>query len=359
MPQQKEQQKSSILFLIGNGFDLGLNMKTSYADVYETYVKTPSKSEVIQNFKNELSKRKPLDKWSDFEMGMADYAKTLSNESELIECVRDFKSHMIEHLQAENDKMLSLIKSCDDAYKLYEELDQSFTKFYSSLTPNVKTKLNQIVGNINRANFNIITFNYTTVLDELIALKSQFVSHQMPLAYLWNISEIAKPLHIHGTLNQAVVLGVDNAKQLQNLTYKLSKRGSRAFIKTYFNQNYDDGKVLQAKKLIAESSVICTYGFSMGESDKTWIDLLIEWLKDSPDHHLIIYQYDQEKYPMSITDALMDTEEDKKKILSQYLKLTDPNLLEQIHIPIGYDIFNFNFIRVEAHTPPTPKIMSE
>ena len=62
---------------------------------------------------------------------------------------------------------------------------------------------------------------------------------------------------------------------------------------------------------------------------------------------------------MSITDALMDTEEDKKKILSQYLKLTDPNLLEQIHIPIGYDIFNFNFIRVEAHTPPTPKIMSE
>lgn len=348
MPQQKEQQRSSILFLIGNGFDLGLNMKTSYADVYETYVKTPSKSEVIQNFKNELSQRKPFDKWSDFEMGMADYAKTLSNESELIECVRDFKSHMIEHLQAENDNMLSLIKSHDNTYEVSKELDKSFTEFYSSLTPNVKTKLNQIVGNITRANFNIITFNYTTVLDELIKLKK------------WGeVSIYNSPLHIHGTLSKDVVLGVDNAEQLQNSIYKLSNRGSRAFIKTYFNQNYDDEKVLRAKKLIAESSVICTYGFSMGESDKTWVDLLIEWLKNSPDHHLIIYQYDQEKYPMSIADALMDTEEDKKEILSQYLKLTDPNLLEQIHIPIGYDIFNFNFIRVKAHTPPTPKIMSE
>lgn len=359
MPQQKEQQRSSILFLIGNGFDLGLNMKTSYADVYETYVKTPSKSEVIQNFKNELSKRKPLDKWSDFEMGMADYAKTLSNESELIECVRDFKSHMVEHLQAENDKMLSLIKSCDNVYKIFRELNKSFTEFYSSLTPNDQAKLNQVIGKFSHAKLNIITFNYTTVLDELIALKSKFNDDQLPLGFLWSIGEISKPLHIHGILNQAVVLGVDNAEQLQNSTYKLSKRGSRAFVKTYFNQNYDNGKVLQAKKLIAESSVICTYGFSMGESDKTWVDLLIEWLKGSPDHHLIVYQYDQKSYHQYAFEEIMNDEDDKKEILFQYLKLTDPNLLEQIHIPIGYDIFNFNFIRVKAHTPPTPKIMSE
>ena len=82
----------NITFIIGNGFDLNLGMSTKYSDMYEEYVKSPSSSETIQKFKNELAARTPYDKWTDFEMGMADYAKSFSSEKELTECVRDFKN---------------------------------------------------------------------------------------------------------------------------------------------------------------------------------------------------------------------------------------------------------------------------
>lgn len=56
------QLVSPVTFIIGNGFDIGLGMKTRYSDVYDEYVKTPSATEVIRAFKEELSNRTPYDK---------------------------------------------------------------------------------------------------------------------------------------------------------------------------------------------------------------------------------------------------------------------------------------------------------
>ena len=36
-----------VTFLIGNGFDLNLGMKTRYTDMYDSYIKSESKSTVI------------------------------------------------------------------------------------------------------------------------------------------------------------------------------------------------------------------------------------------------------------------------------------------------------------------------
>ena len=81
----------STLFLIGNGFDLNCGMKTAYRDIYPEYFSEPSDSETINTFKHNISSQ--IDTWGDFEMAMADYAKNLNSESELLECVRDFSSY--------------------------------------------------------------------------------------------------------------------------------------------------------------------------------------------------------------------------------------------------------------------------
>ena len=41
-----------IVYLIGNGFDLNLGLKTSYRDFYKKYIKQKSNSEIVENFKN-------------------------------------------------------------------------------------------------------------------------------------------------------------------------------------------------------------------------------------------------------------------------------------------------------------------
>ena len=80
--ENSTQREPVITFILGNGFDLSLHMKTGYSHVYSTYVDTPSSSYTIAAFKSELRNRTPFDKWSDFEMGMAEYAQSLSSEEE-------------------------------------------------------------------------------------------------------------------------------------------------------------------------------------------------------------------------------------------------------------------------------------
>ena len=144
------QLVSPVTFIIGNGFDIGLGMKTRYSDVYDEYVKTPSATEVIRAFKEELSNRTPYNKWSDFEMGMAEYAKTLASEDELVECVRDFKGHMVRHLEAENKRKVDLIRDKVYADQLVRELDRSLDQFYAGFAPNVRTQLSQLIGGLFR-----------------------------------------------------------------------------------------------------------------------------------------------------------------------------------------------------------------
>ena len=189
------------------------------------------------------------------------------------------------------------------------------------------------------AQYNIITFNYTTVIEELFSAKSR--KHQIIMP---------TPIHIHGSLARDVVLGVDNIEQLNGLSYKISRKGKRAFVKPYFNEQYDTSRVSIAQKMISESSIICTYGFSMGESDKTWVNLLVDWLKMDSSHHLVVYQYDQTEYKYCHFDELMDVEEIKKEQLMQQMEIMNDSIFDQIHIPIGYDIFNFHFEKVIPNT---------
>ena len=318
----------NVTFIIGNGFDLGLNMKTKYADVYEGYIKAPSSSNVIINFKEELKSRSVdnYENWSDFEMGMAEYAKFLLTEDELMECVRDFKGYMVKHLQEENKRMQEIIKSASNQRELITELKRSLDSFHNSLIPNDRNQISKIMNGamIKRT---YITFNYTSTLESFLGL---YFKHD-------KVMETA-PVHIHGTLGRDVVLGIDNVEQIKGSSFSLTSKGERAFVKTAFNKQYDNARVDAAKNIILQSDVICIYGFSMGDSDKTWNDLLARWLIEKSNHHLVVYQYDIAKYNYYNYDVIMEKEDEKK---SQLLKKLGN---DRVHATIGsaLDLFGGN-----------------
>lgn len=334
------QKEPTITFILGNGFDLSLHMETSYSHIYRSYVDTPSSTNVISAFKNELRNRKPFDKWSDFEIGMAEYAECLANEDELIECVRDFKQHMVEHLRKEDKQLEDLVQSGFYDSQIVQEFDRSFEGFYEGFTPNVKAKFEELTEK-EFWNYNVITFNYTKSLEYLHIAK--FKQQKMFMK---------PPLHIHGDLYNDVVLGVDNIEQIKNTKYNITKKGQRAFVKTFFNEQYDKKRVSDAKRMIENSSIICTYGFSLGESDQLWVKLLVDWLKEDKNHHLVVYKYDTTIYNRCLYDELMDVEDEKKDELMRHLGVDDTNLVEQIHIPVGYDIFEFEFRKIVENRIP-------
>ena len=327
-------QQCNITFIIGNGFDLNLGMKTRYCDMYDGYIKTPSQSNVISSFKNELKYREPYDKWSDFEMAMAQYAGALQSEHDLIKCVRDFKTYLVNHLRNEDLKAQELFSVNSNSWYTVKELNNSLDGFYSKLIPNTVNEIKSLIEN-KIINYNFITFNYTSSLEYVLKLKEQHQQIKTP-----------PPIHIHGTLDEDVVLGIDNLEQLTSSKYTLSRRGQRTFVKTLFNDQYDKSRVAKAKKIISESSVICVYGWSLGASDKTWTDLLVNWMMKDFNHHLVIYQYDTKKYYRHNFDEIMDVEDEKKENIMSVLNiLNEPLIFDQIHIPIGQNIFNFGTVR--------------
>lgn len=318
-------------------------MNTRYSDVYDGYIESPSSSEVIAKFKKELESKASnnYEKWSDFEMGMADYAKRLSSEDEFVQCVRDFKGYMVKHLIDENEIFANFISRTQNVKPVLEELDRSLEHFYDGLIPNDVNKIKAILldSNIER---NYITFNYTTSLETLFILRLK------TSRVLENV-----PIHIHGQLGSDIVLGVDDPDQLLGTSYLLTKKGERAFVKPIFNELYDNARVESAKKAIFESSIICMYGFSMGESDNTWVWMLSDWLQADKNHHLIVYKYDSPKCSPHNYDEIMEIEEQLKlDLLTKRLQIEDTSVLDQIHIPVGRDIFNFVFTETHGATSP-------
>lgn len=340
----------NVTFMIGNGFDLRLGMKTRYTDMYDGYISTPSDNEIIEIFKATLKSNssQKYQTWGDFEIAMAHHAKNFKKEEDFISCVRDFKMYMSDHLQNEQKSFIAKLEECGKKF-FANEMVKSLRSFYVGQTPNVRNAINQI-GNINRAFFQFVTFNYTNVLERLlygIPLEPFFVKHE-------------RPIHIHGIINSDIVLGADNISQLGQLPFKITRKLERAFIKPKFNLQYDKTRVEETQRAIDQADIICIYGMSLGESDKTWIDKISSWLIDNDSHHLIYYHYSDKSFQGWEIDKKMDKEDELKESL--LVKLNIPlerreEIFEQIHIPVGYDIFNF--VEVMNNRPKPPKDMGK
>ncbi len=317
----------STLFLIGNGFDVNCGMKTRYTDVYKGYVKEKSTNSILEKFKKTIESN--LETWGDFEMAMAQYAQRLYSEEEFLECVRDFAQYMEKHLLEEQNAFKEKMNNMQIFNEVLNEVENSLGSFYSGISHRVdgtmKKRNATYLGNIEA-----ISFNYTEIFDMLI---NQYLEISTPLKQ-------KEVVHIHGILQDDPVFGVDNIEQIK-ASYSLTKKGKRGFIKPVFNTEYDPERVQQARILINNASTICTYGISLGESDLSWRNALIEWLGKNKSNHLFIYQYSLSTVEYRTSSEKMDREDDEKeRLLLKWGIDNMENIFDQIHIPCGKNIFN-------------------
>lgn len=69
-------KKMNITFLIGNGFDLNLNLNTRYTDFYKYYIKNDPKDLLSESIKEDY------EMWSDLEVGLGEFLKDI-DESQI------------------------------------------------------------------------------------------------------------------------------------------------------------------------------------------------------------------------------------------------------------------------------------
>ena len=335
-----------VTFLIGNGFDLNLGLKTRYVDMYEGYVNSPSADSDIAKFKELLIADAPgYETWGDFEMAMARHAKAFDNANSFVMCIRDFRRYLSTYLMKQNTHFQELFANTSDGAKIcVDEFNNSLRRFYREQTPNVTNAIQQSLASINGVGYNFIIFNYTTILDQIVGARRARGGADVDL------------VHIHGRLGTDVVLGVDNSDQVKDAPFIITPQMERTFVKPAFNQSYDNARLERAVEMIDDSNVVCVYGMALGESDKMWRDMLVAWLKGDEEHHLVYYAYSEKDYSRSYPDEIMDDEDELKQQLLTRM-CDDMSVVKQIigrvHIPIGHSIFDFT--QKLKNPPPSPK----
>lgn len=153
----------NITFLIGNGFDLGIGLDTTYKHFLDYYLKEKSSLEILEDFKNQINDE--LNCWSDAEKAFGEFpfSKLGEDVEEVyLECYADFKKKFCRFLNVQEKRFNE--KSVNDKIcKQFREILVSLWRG-SSHWSNFSS-----IGNFGIVqNVNVINFNYTSVFDNLL-----------------------------------------------------------------------------------------------------------------------------------------------------------------------------------------------
>lgn len=279
-----------ILYLIGNGFDLHVGLKTGYQSFLEYYLKQPIPEGLdnvgiryIRRLKEDIKTNIQL--WSELELQfgkhtskMGTMGSSIHSLQEEFDIINDDMREKLSAYIAQEDKrsyfaenarkvfLEDIIEPCS-GLRDYEKalVDRHKTNFWGSTTNDV----------------GIITFNYTRTIEHLLGT--------MPIQS--SGFEIHEPIHVHGYYNQRMILGVNDVSQIENEKLRENDYVVDAIVKSNCNHTYEDAHTNKCKRLISTAQLICCYGLSFGDTDKTWWKEICDALKNRGDLIVILFSH--------------------------------------------------------------------
>lgn len=338
-----------ITFLVGNGFDLALGIKSSYYDFYHWYIQQTSDMKHIIQFKNDINddigKGIPLaeKKWVDFEVGMGRYTEKFTPETakNFIDCYTDAQEGIAQYIKQE-DESFDVNKLSADSLQSFS---QSMLNFFNEVSDVEKIEIKSVFDKYKTDNreISIVTLNYSSVLDRIIdKLISKTLSTWIYNRTTYSCKINPQIIHAHGSVSRFPIIGVNDESQIANKALLTEPLFKELMIKEECIKKLGELWYNRAEQQIDNSKIVCVFGCSLGPTDAKWWRKLMTWLKGDSLRHLIIHWY--EKKPpnnISIVKRFM-IEDDVKKQISTYsnFKGEEIELLKRrIHIVINTECF--------------------
>lgn len=280
----------NILFILGNGFDLSLGLDTSYRSFLKHYLNAhqPSNDPFVKEFQEEVWK--DLETWTDLETHLGEWLDDKKTRERAIAVHDDLVNELSHYMKNEQERVKPspkvreqiLSNMANLSHHLHWNLDKRdikdyITKYFNN-TPHV---------------INTITLNYTDTFERLALQEGEnvFQCTDNKINFTFN-----HPIHLHGTVEEGIVLGVNDEAQVRNK--QLIKEGSirHRFIKTStINNVYRTGYEEQAISAIDAAHLICVYGTSFGKTDKRiWERIVNRVLKNNV--QVILFHYGRETF---------------------------------------------------------------
>lgn len=273
----------NIVYLIGNGFDRNLGLRTSYKDFYNFYKKQGSSNENIRKIKEFIANGES-ELWSDLEVALGKISTEFNNPDDFIEILKDISDNLLQYIKTEV-RCLTIETAANEKLKNY------ICSPFDCLAPEFKRSAEEHFHNQSRElwNVNIITFNYTDVLEQIL---HDDIGKSIGKHHNNNAEVVLRSIqHIHGDFDSSIILGVNDTTQISNDDFRTNEDLLDWLVKSKTQENRADGVERKCKNLISEANLICVFGMSFGITDKLWWDSIISRLNFSPNTKVIIYEY--------------------------------------------------------------------
>ena len=245
------------LLIVGNGFDLSMEFKTSYGDFMQSsYFPNKETSSLCSYLYDQYEENMG---WIDIENELSEYSRILTTKklnAKKFNTILD-----IDSLREEYDELKSSLK-----VYLHEETKRAFA-------PSPDNPAKRVIDQL-PAESKIISFNYTSIIERLT----------------WDKFKDSKGnlLHIHGSLapSDDIVFGVEDSAKLSKEHVFLYKAHSRHL------------KVQEFSDWLNSAERIIFYGYSLGDTDRQYFEKFFRKLcsSDSIYTELIFYYYGQASY---------------------------------------------------------------
>ena len=273
-----------ILYLIGNGFDKAQGLATSYPEFYDYLMQLkledPLEMAVLKDLESDY------ETWADLENALGNYTAHFSNSTEFLHILYFFNTRLKEYLRAENEKMKTLTLSSE---KLVRDL--CLPSLY--LEPQGRSLFHSYWDDGKIHNISIVSFNYTSTFEQVI---NKFPQEQIYHNQRFRINNL---LHIHGTINDMILVGVNDSGQIANEVFRNDVILSYEFIKPKINEGCQNSRNRLFEDLVQTADIIVLFGISLGKTDNKWWQAIGERMNSLSPPFLLYFPYD----PVKNTEA--------------------------------------------------------
>lgn len=292
-----------IVLLVGNGFDIGLGLKTKYTDFVTWYLDRDKESngDEVGNLKKWI--KRDMVNWSDAEMAFAHapFKRLASGNKKFNRFLFDLLKSFKESLR----KYLRIAESEFHYERITPEIRSVFrcnviSSIIEGISPESRMILQEKFAKENNE-LTVLNFNYTKTLDKLIWDEGDPKEFEITLGDSTTAHFILNEvLHPHGILERGDILfGVSDPEMLSDSGAKEFSRLTGFLAKPNTSRENGSGSVDSSFHAMFESKMVVVFGMSLGESDIVWWENIRESLSLSKDH-IVYFNYSSE--PFKIRD---------------------------------------------------------
>ncbi len=336
-------------FFIGNGFDLGMGLKTSYSDFIQYYLTTPALTITLQQSREYLVKHMqsiPSPLWMDLEVALGIltgyYPPTEDGFRDFIELHDDITIKLHDFVVKKNKTFSPGTRATRICRCFQTAITSPFTHLSNIPRNNILSWLQNNKSAENHYAF--VSFNFTDVFDRCLsyAYSPSHGARQNPYRLDTILGNNPEVVHIHGNAiaadhNRHLLLGINDISQAVN-NFGRPDDLTECLVKPYVNSLLQNGYPQQIANLIENSHFIIVCGSSLGETDKVWWQMIGEWLNFNTNRHLIIHAY-LETAIYNQHNCLSMERRMLRKFLSYQDQVFHMNLERRIHVVVNNNGF--------------------